>query len=110
MSQLREKLTENNNKIFWQPDYIRTGRFGKFVENVVDWNLSRSRYWGCPLPAWSCGDCGKTQYVGGKEELVKLSGPLPENFELHRPWVDNIRWNCDCGGEISREEYTIDVW
>ena len=110
MSQLREKLTENNNKIFWQPDYIRTGRFGKFIENVVDWNLSRSRYWGCPLPAWSCDDCGKTQYVGGKEELVKLSGPLPENFELHRPWVDNIRWNCDCGGEMSREEYTIDVW
>ncbi|MHA2501372.1 MAG: isoleucine--tRNA ligase [Candidatus Kariarchaeaceae archaeon] len=110
MSELRDRLTDNNNKIFWQPDYIKTGRFGNFLENVVDWNLSRSRYWGCPLPAWKCNTCGKNRFIGGKDELRELSGELPDKFELHRPWVDDITWSCDCGGSFERENYTIDVW
>jgi len=110
MSELRDQLTSNNEKIFWQPDYIKSGRFGNFLENVVDWNLSRSRYWGCPLPGWTCDSCGKTTFIGSKEELRTLSGDLPEDFELHRPWVDEISWDCDCGGTFNREVYTIDVW
>ena len=110
MSELRKNLTDNNEKIFWQPDYIKHGRFGNFLENVVDWNLSRSRYWGCPLPAWMCDGCGKTHFIGSKDELRSLTGDLPDDFELHRPWVDNLSWECECGGTYTREEYTIDVW
>ncbi len=111
MSRLRENLTKNNEQIHWQPDYIKHGRFGNFLENVVDWNLSRSRYWGTPLPIWICTDCGKTEVVGSKADLIERVGKLPEEFELHRPWIDEVKWDCaDCGKEMIREKYVIDVW
>ncbi len=109
MSKLRENLVKNNSQIFWQPGYIKEGRFGKFIENAVDWNLSRSRYWGTPLPAWICDKCGKIDFIGSKAELMKRT-KLPDDFELHRPWVDELTWKCECGGEFHRETYVIDTW
>ncbi|RMG39846.1 MAG: isoleucine--tRNA ligase [Methanobacteriota archaeon] len=112
MSTLRDKLVENNKKVKWQPKYIRDGRFGNFLENVIDWNLSRSRYWGTPLPIWVCNECGHTVAIGSKQELEEKAGSLPDKFELHRPYVDEIKWDCDkCGkGTMIREEYVIDCW
>ncbi|MCY3412540.1 MAG: isoleucine--tRNA ligase [Candidatus Heimdallarchaeota archaeon] len=110
MSKLTDNLVKNNNKIYWQPPYIKEGRFGNFISNVVDWNLSRSRYWGTPMPVWSCNSCGEYEFVGGKEELKKKAGKLPKEFELHRPYVDEVTWKCSCGGTKVREEYVIDTW
>ncbi|MHA2250834.1 MAG: isoleucine--tRNA ligase [Candidatus Kariarchaeaceae archaeon] len=110
MSTLRENLVRNNDTIFWQPGYLKNGRFGNFIENVVDWNLSRSRYWGTPLPVWICNSCETVIFIGSKQELVDHVKILPDNFELHRPWVDEVYWDCDCGGVYKREPYVIDTW
>lgn len=110
MSKLTENLVRNNETIYWQPNYIKTGRFGNFIESVVDWNLSRSRYWGTPLPVWTCSKCGKVDFIESKGELKEKVGTLPPDFELHRPYVDDLKWDCECGGEMTREEYVIDTW
>ncbi|MDH5403096.1 MAG: isoleucine--tRNA ligase [Candidatus Heimdallarchaeota archaeon] len=110
MSKLRTNLVNCNDQIFWQPNYLKEGRFGNFISNAVDWNLSRSRYWGTPLPVWICTDCKKVEFIGSKQELVDKVNELPENFELHRPWVDEVNWQCNCGGKFIREEYVIDTW
>jgi len=109
MSLLREKLLRNNERITWYPDNIKRGRFGNFLEEVKDWNLSRERYWGTPLPLWKCG-CGHEHFVGSIEELKRLSG-LDHIPELHRPYVDAVRFPCPkCGSEMSRVSYVIDCW
>lgn len=111
MSDLRDNLVQNNNQIHWQPEYLKQGRFGNFLENVVDWNLSRSRFWGTPLPVWICDGCDHTEILGSKQEIIDRIGDLPEDFELHRPWVDEIQWDCEkCEGLMIREPYVIDVW
>lgn len=110
MSKLRSRLVEINNDIYWQPNYIKEGRFGNFIEGVVDWNLSRSRYWGTPLPVWTCDSCGKFEFIESKKELLEKAGSLPDDFELHRPWVDEVKWDCTCGGTKVREIYVIDTW
>ena len=110
MSKLRKNLIKNNETILWQPNFIKSGRFGKFLENVVDWNLSRSRFWGTPLPVWQCDSCVATEVIGSKKELNEKS-KLSKNFELHRPWVDEVFWDCSkCTGKMVREPYVIDVW
>ncbi|MHA1912559.1 MAG: isoleucine--tRNA ligase [Candidatus Kariarchaeaceae archaeon] len=111
MSSLREELLENNAKINWVPKHIKNGRFGNFLDTVVDWSLSRSRFWGTPLPIWTCPK-GHFHCVGSKEELVELTGkPLSNDFELHRPWVDEIFFDCpECNEKMTREEYVIDCW
>ena len=111
MTAVRDKLLENNNKINWMPDTIRTGRFGKFLENVIDWGISRDRYWGTPLPIWRCHDCGHMECIGSREELRKMAGNIPENIELHKPYLDPIHIKCpDCGKDMIREKEVIDCW
>ncbi|MFO8051492.1 MAG: isoleucine--tRNA ligase [Thermoplasmatota archaeon] len=109
MSQMRKKLMDNNEQISWFPPNIKKGRFGNFLEEVKDWNLSRERYWGTPLPLWKC-ECGEEHMVGSIEELKDLSrrDHIPE---LHRPYVDEITFSCKkCGGEMRRVDYVIDCW
>lgn len=110
MTSLRDKLVKYNNKINWYPDNIRTGRFGKFVENVIDWGISRDRYWGTPLPIWEC-ECGHRECIGSIEELKKKGKDVPENIELHKPYIDKVKLICpDCGKEMNRVQEVIDCW
>jgi len=110
MSSLRDKLVENSNKINWMPENIKTGRFGKFLENVIDWGLSRERYWGTPLPIWECS-CGYRHLVGSIAELEEMSGDNLKDLELHKPYVDKVLLNCPkCREKMKRVSEVIDCW
>ncbi len=110
MTQMRDKLLENNNKVNWYPDNIRTGRFGKFLENVIDWGISRDRYWGTPLPIWQC-ECGHRECIGSRAELEEKATTDCKGIELHKPYVDGIKIKCsECGKEMTRTNEVIDCW
>ncbi len=107
-SPLKDRLLATNDRIGWHPDHIRTGRFGKWLENNVDWALSRERYWGTPLPVWRAED-GETHVVGSVAELADLAGADLSDLDLHRPAVDEITF--ERGGKTFRRvPYTVDVW
>lgn len=110
MTALREQLIARNKEINWLPPSIGTGRFGHFLEGVVDWTISRQRYWGMPLPIWRCA-CGKTEVIGSIAELKERSDNCPEEIELHRPFVDQVTMPCkDCAGTMTRVPDVIDCW
>lgn len=105
----KEQLLASNASVNWMPPTIGTGRMGNFLENVIDWGISRERYWGTPLPIWVCNKCGKVHVVGSREELRKLGG-LDHDIELHRPYIDEVKWQCECGGEMVRTLEVLDCW
>jgi isoleucyl-tRNA synthetase len=111
-SQAREQLLANNEAIGWHPEHIKRGRFGKWLENNVDWALSRDRYWGTPLPIWECAGegCDGRFCAGSVAELrERARGEVPE--DLHRPYIDEVTVECErCGGEMRRVESVIDTW
>ncbi|MDF2921781.1 MAG: isoleucine-tRNA ligase [Paenibacillaceae bacterium] len=108
---VKEQLIENNNRIDWYPSHIREGRFGKFLEELVDWNISRNRYWGTPLNVWVCSDCGREFAPGSHQALRERSiHPIGEELELHKPYVDEVKLRCSCGGVMERTPEVIDVW
>ena len=108
---VKDALLRNNNAVSWYPQYIRDGRMGNFLENVIDWAVSRERYWGTPLPIWICDDCGMTHCVGSIKELKEMAVELPEKLELHRPYIDQARLLCPkCGGSMRRTKEVIDAW
>ncbi len=110
MSQLKDNLVHNNRTINWMPDNIKEGRMGNFLENVLDWGLSRERYWGTPLPVWTCED-GHIHVIGSKQELHDMAVTPFEDVELHRPFIDAITITCpECGKEMHRVKDVIDCW
>ena len=111
-SQARDSLLANNEEINWHPDHVKHGRFGKWLENNVDWALSRDRYWGTPLPIWECteSDCDGRFCAGSVAELrERAREPVPD--DLHRPYIDGVTLDCsDCGGVMRRVVSVIDTW
>jgi len=111
-SEAREQLLANNETIGWHPEHIKHGRFGKWLENNVDWALSRDRYWGTPLPIWECAAEGcDGRFCAGSVEALRerARGDVPE--DLHRPYIDEVILGCEsCGGEMRRVESVIDTW
>ena len=111
-SEVKEQMLANNEVIGWHPEHVKHGRFGKWLENNVDWALSRDRYWGTPLPVWRCTDPGCTELacIGSVAELAERSGAATPD-DLHRPYIDAVTIPCGkCGGEMRRVESVIDTW
>ncbi|MEI7890270.1 MAG: class I tRNA ligase family protein, partial [Actinomycetes bacterium] len=107
-SKVRDRMLEENAGIDWHPEHVKDGRFGKWLENNVDWALSRERYWGTPLPVWKCAK-GHIHVIGSFDELEELSGVRLE--DPHRPYVDDVGFPCiECGDRMQRVPEVIDVW
>lgn len=109
-TKVKENLIKNNNSINWLPDNIKSGRMGKFLENNIDWGISRDRYWGTPLPIWEC-ECGHKECIGSREELMTKGINVKEGIELHKPYIDEVQLNCPvCGKKMNRTREVIDCW
>ena len=107
----KDAVIKNNDTVTWYPDHIKEGRFLNFLENMIDWAISRDRYWGTPLPIWVCKDCGHHHCVDSIKNLKEMSDNCPDDIELHRPYVDNVLLNCPkCGGKMKRVPEVIDCW
>ncbi|NLX82898.1 MAG: isoleucine--tRNA ligase [Clostridiales bacterium] len=111
MTEVKDELVKNNRSINWYPENIKEGRMGNFVENVLDWALSRERFWGTPLPVWLCED-NHMHVIGSREELAQMStAPIPDDLELHRPYIDRVVLRClECGKDMHRTKEVIDCW
>ncbi len=108
---VRDRMLELNDGIGWHPERVRDGRFGQWLRGNVDWAISRSRYWGTPLPFWRCADCDEVAVVGSFAELrERAREPLEEGFDPHRPYVDDVTLACACGGAMRRVPEVLDVW
>jgi isoleucyl-tRNA synthetase len=107
----RQELLDNNADIDWHPEHIRSGRFGNWLENNVDWALSRDRYWGTPLPFWRCTSCSHVEVVGSRAELSERTGEDHSGLDPHRPYVDEVTLTCtSCGGVARRVPDVADAW
>jgi isoleucyl-tRNA synthetase len=111
-TEVRDRMLAENEAIDWHPEHIKHGRFGKWLENNVDWALSRERYWGTPLPVWECDadDCDESFCAGSIADLrERATGGVPD--DLHRPYIDDVVLKCEaCGGEMRRVPVVIDAW
>ena len=116
-SEVRDRMLAENERIGWHPEHIKHGRFGKWLEGNVDWALSRERYWGTPLPIWSCTaeGCDERLCIDSIAAITEHGGELPRSeageVDLHRPYIDGVRLDCPaCGGEMERVPEVIDTW
>lgn len=111
MTAVKEDLVKNNDTVNWIPESIGKGRFGNWLLNVQDWGISRNRYWGTPLPVWECEDCHTRDVIGSREELKeKTKRDDALTVELHRPYIDEFTYKCECGGTKRRVPEVIDCW
>ncbi len=108
MTDVKKELMKNSEKINWVPKHIKKGRFGEWLKGVKDWNLSRERYWGTPLPIWECDKCEKKVCIESTKELAEKSKMKIE--DLHRPFIDKITFKCECKGTMKRMPEVIDCW
>jgi isoleucyl-tRNA synthetase len=107
----KHRMVELNEQINWVPEYIKRGRFGDWLENNVDWAISRERYWGTPIPIWVCQDCDHRECIGSVAELSARAGRDLSGLDLHRPYVDEVTFSCSrCGGLMRRVPEVMDVW
>jgi len=111
-SAVKHRMLAHNAEVDWHPPEVGSGRFGEWLENNVDWALSRDRYWGTPLPIWVCDrDSTHVEVVGSYEQLAeRWRQPLPADFDPHKPFIDRYEWNCACGGRMRRTPEVIDTW
>ncbi len=107
MTAVQNELLKNADEIHWIPGHIKDGRFGEWLRGIKDWAISRERYWGTPLPIWRCQKCNALKCVGSQQELEEAGFKLSD---LHRPHIDEVKFACDCGGEMIRESDVLDCW
>ena len=112
-TQYKNEIIKANKSVNWYPEYVGTKRFNNWLENMVDWGISRNRYWGCPMPIWICDKCSCKHVIGSLDELQSMvvENINVRNLELHRPYIDNVHLKCPkCGGVMSRVSDVMDVW
>ena len=108
IDKIKEKMLKANSQIYWMPGHLKEGRFGKWLEGARNWAISRNRYWGNPIPIWKCGSCDKMVCIGSRKELEEKTGKKVE--DLHKHFIDDLTFSCDCGGEMKRISEVLDCW
>jgi len=108
---VKRRMLEENEKVNWVPDHLKHGRFHNIVESAPDWTISRNRFWASPLPIWKCSSCGAIEVIGSVDELRdKALGDVPEDLDLHRPYIDDVQLQCACGEAMDRIPEVVDCW
>ncbi|MCL1818959.1 MAG: class I tRNA ligase family protein, partial [Spirochaetaceae bacterium] len=108
IGKIKDRMVAANQEIYWMPEHIKDGRFGKWLEGAREWAISRNRYWGNPIPVWVCDTCGKKECIGSRGELEERSGQKVN--DLHKHFVDEITFPCSCGGTQRRVSEVLDCW
>ena len=108
VEKIKSRMLAANDRIYWMPAHLKTGRFGKWLENARDWAISRNRYWGNPIPVWRCDSCKAMECLGSRAELEKKSGAKTK--DLHKHFIDSLTYPCSCGGTMRRIPEVLDCW